>query len=297
VKQHYLPKFYLTHFTAHDTPDGQDPYLWAFRVREWKKKAPKNLATISDFYSFKNLDGSSNHTFEELFYKLESNFAPVLARIALSPPQVLSDEDKEWLALFLVSMRQRVPTSIDSFAEGIAEVYKKVHWLQFQQFKENPLLFEKAKDDLTRKGIHTSGMTIDDLHPDKYKVDVPNAYVISAYLGKLPELASHVASMNWTLLVAKDPSFVSSDNPVCSVTPGDHSPYSGGWGSSGVEITFPLTSKLGLLCSWKKGASFRVAEASVEQIRTMNLRTINQASDLRIISFSKNFPASELVNM
>lgn len=298
MNQHYLPQFYLSHFSANDDPKRQGPYLWVFRNAMWSQQAPRSTASAANFYAHKDAAGNVDDRVDQFLKMIETNVAPILARLASSPPNALSDDDRLWLSFFIVTMRVRVPGYIDSFAAGIDQSYKQVHWLLYQQFKENPDTFQRAKEKLrTEKNLDLPDMTVEDLHPDKYKVDVPNAYVVTMAVQQLTKLAELIYRMNWTMYTIDSPGFVTSDYPVVSLTPGAANRLlSGGWGDPGVEITFPLTAKLGLLCTWKESPAFSLQRPTIEQLRTMNLRTIDSATDSMIIAPSKVFPGSDIID-
>ena len=62
MKQHTIPKCYLSSFTDPNCPVGQEPYLWIFdrKSNTPKKKSPKNILVEKDFYTIELKSGERN---------------------------------------------------------------------------------------------------------------------------------------------------------------------------------------------------------------------------------------------
>jgi hypothetical protein len=77
---HFVPEFYLKGFTDPDTPAGHKPYLWIYKIdeRRWRKRAPKNVATEPDYYTFMDRDGNRQDNVEGFLADLEGRTATVI---------------------------------------------------------------------------------------------------------------------------------------------------------------------------------------------------------------------------
>src|SRR5260370_22752671 len=60
--QHVIPRCYLKQFVDPHAPAGQEPYVWIFErhSKKGKKKAPKNILTETDVYTFEGKDAGKN---------------------------------------------------------------------------------------------------------------------------------------------------------------------------------------------------------------------------------------------
>src|SRR5579863_4393420 len=78
-RQHIIPKCYLKQFVDPDTPTAQEPYVWIFDSgsKQGKKRAPKNVLTETDIYTFEGRDGTKNYSLEKSLAQIESDYASV----------------------------------------------------------------------------------------------------------------------------------------------------------------------------------------------------------------------------
>lgn len=75
AKNHHLvPVVLLTEFTDHDCPAIQQPYVWVRSVgsKDWRKKAPKNIACENNFYRLDEPQGEDPLRIEKSLGAIES---------------------------------------------------------------------------------------------------------------------------------------------------------------------------------------------------------------------------------
>src|SRR5216684_2618292 len=89
--QHTVPQSYLSVWCDHETPAGQTPYVWVWTKdgNSARRKAPLNIFRETDIYTLKLPDGSRDVTLEQMFSKMEQEFAALRGdklerRVALS---------------------------------------------------------------------------------------------------------------------------------------------------------------------------------------------------------------------
>src|SRR5688572_28334738 len=115
MKAHYIPVSYLKGFVdpASEKP-GFEPYLWTRdpTAGVWKKRAPRNLAKLSDYYAVTRADGSKDDAREEALSQLESAVAPILRRIV--DDDSLSADEFVTLIVFASTMYIRLPVVHDA---------------------------------------------------------------------------------------------------------------------------------------------------------------------------------------
>src|SRR5215469_14705709 len=80
--QHVIPRCYLKQFVDPRTPAGQEPYVWIFdrESRRGKKRAPKNILTETDLYTFEAKNGAKNYALEKSLAQIESDYAEVFEK-------------------------------------------------------------------------------------------------------------------------------------------------------------------------------------------------------------------------
>jgi hypothetical protein len=61
--QHVIPQCYLKQFVDPNTPADQVPYVWIFErhSKKGKKRAPKNILTETDIYTFRVKDAGKDY--------------------------------------------------------------------------------------------------------------------------------------------------------------------------------------------------------------------------------------------
>ncbi len=285
MNQHYLPQFYLKQF-ATVGPARQGQFLWVLSDGVWRERAPNRTASAPDFYG--------NSVDNELGI-VENKIARVFSAFCLSPPDVLAEEQRQTISLFMAQLGLRVPGFIDPFAEGVKQVYTKLISNQKQQFLEQPESFEAMKKLLKEKRkIDCDDLKIEDFDSNQWDWEVPNGYVVGSVLPTLLPVAETYEAMKWTLLCIDAPGFVTSDFPVAMHSP-NQGLFSGGLEDPDVELTFPLSPKLALLCTHSGENSYSKVSANADQVLRMNLRTVNGSSKFHVISHAKVFPGSEII--
>lgn len=310
MNQHFLPVFYLKHFTDESTPAGYAPYVWLFQDLEWKRKAPNKIASARNFYAYKDENGSVSHFFEGKLQELENLMAPALCAISERLPESITGAERVCLSYLLVSMQQRTPGFLNDWGDELERLTKWQYRMLFISFNSDPERFEQFKPQFIGEDGQQrfANISMKDVTPDKFEhwsVRPVKAYTLSQVMKTWELLSGIIYSMNWVMLYADTPVFVTSEAPVVSIMPLEN----GSWRYCPftvpiVDVSIPLTSKRALLCSWRGEESYKLVKASDKDIRTLNLRTINSGSDtnrkedspIEIIAPCRNFPFSEIVD-
>jgi hypothetical protein len=308
MNQHYLPVFYLKHFTDPATPAGQDPYVWVFQNHQWRNKAPRKVACARNFYAFEQSDGSVNHLFENKLQELESLMAPALTAISQRKPRSITGGERVFLSYLLVSMQQRTPGYLNAWADELERFIKWQYRMLFNSFNNEEEKFEKFKASFSGDNSDRfASIDMNDVSPENFEqwtVRPVTAFTLSQLMKSWEFLASVIFSMNWTMLYADAPVFVTSEAPVVSIAPlPDGSWENCDFRTPTVDVSFPLTPTRALLCSWRGSDSYSLVKASDQDVKTLNLRTINSAADvgtvdspaIEVVAASRDFPFADVV--
>ncbi len=113
-KQHYIPQSYLAAWCDPSTPAEQEPYVWVFPKEGGgaQRKAPRNLFTETDMYTFQSPEGIRDLSLEHGLSGLESDFARV-RRDVIAKRIELSAQDRIVLLAFVAATVSRTPKQRD----------------------------------------------------------------------------------------------------------------------------------------------------------------------------------------
>jgi hypothetical protein len=275
LKAHYLPACYLKGFLdPRSEADKGEPYLWTRdpATRKWTKRAPRNVATLLDYYAVTNPDGTKNHTRETALADLESQVAPVLRRIPYS--DAITEADAHLLCGFAAMMYLRLPIVHEAAERSVvAPRVRSILERNWNVYKTDPATLRRSLDDCARDmgEPRVLDLSLGDLDPAGYRVDINREYVINEILALGPKITNLLVKMRWRLLRPIERHlFITSDLPVFVVdpkTPGDHSLE-----SRGATLTLPLTKEVLLLGDWGGPPQMSWAGITAAGVRDMNLR-------------------------
>ena len=276
-KHHYIPLFYLENFTCISDDSIQTPYVWVLErgKKEPYRRAPVNAASETGFYDVEGLDGKLSSVVEDLLSSLESICSKVLKKVLNRQP--LTAEERDAFALFVSSMRLRVPHFKISFGQFIKEVAERMIKMSALQ----PDYLEKFLLERERRTGEKVEIDVDEwrrsmLADDSpYDIEVNQGFLMRVMLDSIidMELRKIVSEMNWKFLTTQqDEHFVTSDNPVVVVDPERKDQGAGYKSSPTVQLTFPLSAKMCLLATWSEGKD-EYKEIGEEMLEEINIRT------------------------
>ena len=144
---HYIPRFYLREFTDPETPNGQEPYVWVYEheSKKWKRKAPKNIASKPDFYSFVDQEGKRRNEIEKGLSITEGKTASIY-RDKICTRQCLTNQEKATIAEFVTLMRIRVPSFHNIVDSSTSERAIRM----MEMYKARPDAAKKFKEEYER---------------------------------------------------------------------------------------------------------------------------------------------------
>jgi len=294
MKQHYLPQFYLKGFCVPESPIGYEPYLWVYfrSSQKWQKRAPKNLATESDLYSFIEANGNRNDEIEKMLSVIESRMAEII-KTKIEKRQPLNFEDRVTIAIFVAFMSIRVPAFHEHIGSFVTEVAERIMMLQANHPEAFPALKKHYEQETGQSLPEWFGPK--DLDPSKYIIQPSKTFLLGLVLSPVNEIAYIFSNMNWTFFfTSPEVSFITSDWPYCIVNPKlVGSFYGPGLAQRDVEVTVPLTSTVTLFARWEKGDSL-YKDARINTVEQVNRKILSYAQKF-IIANRIDFPGCELV--
>ncbi|MCI5049299.1 MAG: DUF4238 domain-containing protein [Rickettsiales bacterium] len=273
VKQrhHTVPAMHLKHFTGNQ-PNRK---IWVYDKDSGKcfPKTPDDIGHQRYFYSVRKPDGSIDNTLEDFLSDIEGKSAPIYKNL-LSGKFPQSVQERHDFATFLSLMYFRTPTMRRIVAEMRAaqlqiELYTHAK-NDFDGLVKNVSDFKGKEYSEEQKQQLLQTIT----DPKDYEVEVPAELTLQA-LSAADSLTPVIQDMNWTLLYPKHGFLVTSDNPLFrAVDPRTVHPVMGdhGFNNKTAEVTFPLSPKAALLCTW----------TSLPRHIEMNRQWVNQLNEARV---------------
>lgn len=227
-RQHIVPKCYLKQFVDPHTPAGQEPYVWIFDRggKNGKRRAPRNILTETDLYTFRGKDGTKNYSLEKSLSQIESDYASVFEdKIRRHVP--LNTSEHVVLCAFVAAMLQRTikqKENIEGFFDRLISVTEQMEQAHGLKPKKS-LELKAAKENAHRSMIVQS----------------------------VPEITNILAKMNLAFLVAnRRSSFITSDSP-CFLFNSElqwQRFYGPGLAQKNVEVRMPLSPAISVSFTW-----------------------------------------------
>jgi len=126
MKQHYVTASYLTGFVDTETPAGMEPYLWVatFETNTVKRRAPVNVAAVTDYNVVFGEDGEDSHAAEAMFSEIESEAIPIIRAISQGRRE-LDNEAFGALNAHIALQYVRIPAVRDQLIEFRLSIARK----------------------------------------------------------------------------------------------------------------------------------------------------------------------------
>lgn len=189
VMQHFVPKMYLNYFS------GSDGYVHVYPRDggNYFLSKPENIAKERHLYTDLNSNSSDVYEMEKELGSVEANAAPAFSRLISG--QRISFEEKCNVSEYICAQAVRTPLYMENLAKLMA----------LADLQDGSL------------GVVRDRHSVLDAANEEAVVDIPRSVGMSA-LRLVSSMAERVSSLRWRLLKSKDPTFVTSDEPVVKLT-------------------------------------------------------------------------------
>ena len=266
-RHHFLPQFYLRGFCRNNN-------FWIFdrHKSEYRMQSPINTAIETDYYSFRNNDGSLDPSLESFLSKIEGSASPIIKKIERQ--EILNDNDKEKLATFIGILMFRIPEYkkrqkeirqgiINAIGDDVIPVTEEdlinaKNLIPIQEGHPRISAFDLIQE------LQKLESNPDLAHNDYIKTIIPNSEMIS-------NVFSH---MNWTIILTPSNSgFITTDSPIQTIPPANYgSNKLKGYGiaTEGATNIFPL-SRNACLALFDSGNGFGYLVFNRKQVRDFNI--------------------------
>jgi hypothetical protein len=253
---HYVTLAYLEGMLA----DGESR-LWVYERNSDRvfRNIPKNLATKRAYYTIVGKDGADSDVFEKMLgEEIEGPGISALRRLSRDTRQLNWQERLHATALIAVQ-ELRVPY----MREQLSEMMKGLYTAFMHRTVSEPGRLEKYLKERQAAGKASAGVSAAEMRnavmDGGIKLEMKPEASLRAMGHSLRALISTYAEMRWTVLIANDGEFVTSDCPVCRDYPETHS-MPAGLVNPDLTLYFPFSRSRALRLSHdeKKMRIFRI---------------------------------------
>jgi hypothetical protein len=247
-RHHFLPVFYLAHFTDTDSREGR---LWVLDQSEAKQwpATPIKAAFETDYYRTKFKDGGDEFRVERALAELESEFSPVYEE-TICQCRVPTGIDLNTLLNFVTLIAIRGPRLRSMVRQLYEQAAHHVHW----QIARDEKAWEDAKAYARKLGTvlpadvpYASVERLLKAGRLKVAVNLESGHYIKHMFALSGPLLPALHQRHWSLSECADdaPDLICCDSPVSlSRLPTARPNLPLGFGVPGTAVTLPLTKRL-----------------------------------------------------
>jgi hypothetical protein len=268
--KHYIPQFYLKGFSE----GPASPFIWTYWQGTGRKFRPniRKIAQENDYFTDK--------TERFLAQIIEGPTKSVLEKI--KNYEAISPKDKKTLSDFMSVLIKSVPHgrnhAIRTFIENFDNIFDDICSQLLSQIDENP-----AKREIVKKRIEQV-KTIQKENRIEAK-DIWENFIPPSNDSVVSDI---INIMTWLFLVSKEPTFLTSDNPIFWFE-------SIGVGKPHSEISFPISPQVTLWATWRGDINDGYVLISDRIVHEINRRTIDFAQNFIFSSIPEEW-ISKAVN-
>lgn len=239
-RQHIVPRFYLNGFCRDGLLSVYDRKEQAFR-----HQTPPNTSVESNYYTFTDTEGQTRYDLESYMSEYESKAAHIIRKLAKK--EVITENERCDMAIFLGAMHARTPTQVDSIKFITGEIIKRYTQLNFSSedyiknivmkcHKDGNPSEDKINDDIRRlRKIIDEG---------QFSVDTNHQWALGMSIATSASVAEILAQREWLIIHCDSPkrSFITSDSPLVltRMTPTESKHAGLGYASTDALVIFPL---------------------------------------------------------
>jgi hypothetical protein len=203
-RHHHLPAFLLRRFA--ERSGEREGLVWRLAKGTGQPRPvnPKREAALRHYYSLELPDGTKDTRPEEVIAAVENKAARALHAIARG--ETPSDEDRAWLALFVVFQHRRTPVGrswLRFYDEKVAEMTTEVSLGNAESFRERA---RAADPDLTLEEIEGMRLEmLEDFEAGRISIEsTPSREVAAMFLNADAIAEDLLRNFTWGVVRAPD---------------------------------------------------------------------------------------------
>jgi len=281
-KQHYVPSFYLNHFTVKQDKENFEDYLWIYEKPTKKvfKRAPKNIGFQNYFYSVK-VEEEISSIIEDGLAEIESEVAALFLQIINGRTKISDLKERYNFGRFICFLNYRTVKADTIFNILNQNVLKDA-------FVDQMNHEGGVEEYLNKHGKDWSPERFVDSF-NKMKLKLPKEMKLHLMINAAARMIPSLCVRKWSFLKVHSNSipFITSDHPVILYNancPQDN--FMPGYYLKETEIFFPISPEI---CFY---ASFSTKEGtqliSNEEVIKINTK-INEFANQYLFSNKSGF--------
>lgn len=203
-RHHYTPRFLLRRFAEKSGP--REGLVWRLDKTTGQPRpvAPKYEAALPHYYRLEREDGTTDSRPEDILGQIESAAAAALQRVERG--DVPSDEERTWLALFVLFQHRRTPAArewLKFFDELMAQMTTEVDLSNAESFERRARV---ANPDMSPEDVEqVRAELLADLQAGRIKLgSTPSREIALMFLAVEHVAAQLVAGFTWAVFRAPD---------------------------------------------------------------------------------------------
>lgn len=235
INQHWVPRFYLDHFSTPETKKSKRPQVWVFSKDDGGDPictSIRNICAKRYLYSPESEAGLRDWSLESKLQGLEDVLAQIWPAFAENFIDLNAGSIRKAVALFVATLYLRHPSNM--------KVVTHLHQQLVPIFEEasrdtngTPLINE-VEIDGARVPFDPSGWR----EYKEWNKTEHHKFFVSVVQAEAVVLATMLLKKRWSVISSGNSVFVTSDNPVSK----QHQSRSVfGFGTEGVVVTFPIS--------------------------------------------------------
>jgi len=267
-RQHILPQFYQKGFSR----DKKFIYVYDRVNNEFRKQPIRKTASIVDYYTAINPNGTKNKEIEDYFGFIESIASTALKKIDYG--NKITESEKTYLSIFIAYLIVRGPYFEFFFNESTKEIGKRYAEEATSSVESVKKLMEEYEKGTGEKIEFTPEELFGSI--GSIEVNVPKEFRLQSMLDIGYRLGILIFNMDWLIQFSnKKSSFITSDNPFIIFNYFGEDEIPVGIATPGKIKIVPLTSKFCLLLGNVHGKK-SMFEFIKEDLSKKQTRLVNQ---------------------
>ena len=276
MRAHWVQESYLKAWCDPDSPAHHEPYVWVFDkdARVGKKRAPKKLFTLPDFYKDRRGKNDNDPMWLETgLSKIESEFIRVRDTVIVAG-KALSEEDQAILTTYVGLSFVRTPKYLEFAAEPWRHTVRIMDDMR-ESFARLPP--GSRPSPIVPLGGRDPSQEISE-EAAREAASHPNQTLIAPLVKVQARILAKMRCM--LLMTGQEPGFITSDSPCVHFNRQDFerpSFYQSGMVSPSHEVTFPIIPGCLAFYGWSSkeehNGTCGYADAPDEVVAEMNWRT------------------------
>lgn len=195
--QHFLPQFYLRQFVDPDTPPGMEPYVWLYDLAEgrWRKRAPKNVASLRHYYAFRGADNQLINVLDPKLATVESLGAILIRKLVARKP--LTEHQQLHFSLFVALLTVRTPQSRELTKSFFRRKGREFIAAMIQRWRDDPEEYAASQRTYQEKTGKEFAMGVDELEKHTPELVLNDAGVLGFSMLPALGLMQQLLEMTW----------------------------------------------------------------------------------------------------